>query len=87
MNKLNLFFAILHWIFYPLFMFPVIINAETWFYGTKFSGFDATVIHLSIGITGIVLGYFIYKNQRIAFFGAIGLFLILSINILINHIT
>jgi len=87
MKKFNLIIAILHWIFYPLFLLPVILNAEIWFYGVKFNGLEAIIINSSIAVGGIVLGFFIYKNYRIAFLGAIILFAILSLDIVTNHIT
>jgi len=87
MNKFNLSLAILHWILYPLFMFPVILNAESWFYGIKFNGIDAILIHFAIAISGIILGYFILKQKKIAYFAGIVLFVIVVGDFVINRLT
>ena len=79
--------SILHWIFYSLLLVPVIINAEIWFYGQKFNGDSALMITLSIGISGIILGYFIWKKQKISYYIAVGLFMITLIDVLVNHMT
>ena len=79
--------AISHWIFYGLWIFPVIINAETWFFGVKYSGEWALLIHPPSGILGIVLGIFIIKQKRIAYYVAVALFVFMILNIQINHYT
>ncbi len=49
--------AVLHWVFYGLYVLPIIINPETWFFGEKHSGLVAIMIHLVIGVSGMVTGY------------------------------
>ncbi len=39
-----------------------IINAETWFFGQKFSGVEAFSINGTIGIVGIIVGIAQWKN-------------------------
>lgn len=70
--------------FYGFWVFAILINPETWFFGEKFSGIAALAIHFTIGVSGILLGWFIYKNNKIAYFGALGLFIIALSSILVN---
>ena len=79
--------SILHWIFYPLWTIPIIINAEIWFFGTKFSGDWALLINFSIGILGIILGVLIFKQKKIAYFGEIVLLILIMSDIAINYLT
>lgn len=79
--------AILHWIFYGFWIIPIIINSETWFFGEKFSGYGAIMIHIGIGISGLVLGWLVYKKKKLAYFGGIGLFAVVLSNLLVNHFT
>lgn len=78
--------SILHWIFYGFHIFLVIFNAEIYFYGTKYSGDSAIIIYFTLGISGILIGFFIFKQKRIAYFFSIILFTIILIDILVNHI-
>ncbi len=77
--------AVLHWIFYGLYVLPIIINPETWFFGEKYSGLTAIIIHLVIGILGMMTGYLIYKNYRISYFAGIVLFATVTVSTLVNH--
>lgn len=79
--------AVLHWIFYGFWIFIVIFNAEIYFYGTKFSGDPAIIINFTFGIVGIMLGFFILKRKKIAYFGSLGLFIIVNGSVLVNHLT
>ncbi|MDH3203216.1 MAG: hypothetical protein OEL81_00885 [Nitrosopumilus sp.] len=72
--------AILHWIYYGLTMLIVIINAETWFFGTKINGDPALMLHFSYGISGLIVGYLIYRQKRIAYVLAIILFAFMTIS-------
>ena len=72
--------AILHWIYYGLTILMVIINAETWFFGTKINGVPALILHFSYGITGFILGYLIYRQKRVAYVLAIILFVFMTIS-------
>ena len=72
--------ASLHWIYYGLIVFGVIINAETWFFGMKINGDLALVLHLSYGVGGFVVGYLIYRQKRIAYVLAIILFVFMTIS-------
>jgi len=72
--------ASLHWIFYSMIILVTILNAETWFFGTKISGEFALIIHLSYGISGFVIGYFIYLQKRISYVLAIFLFTFVMIS-------
>lgn len=74
------FIASLHWIYYSLTILMVIINAETWFFGTKINGEPALILHFSYGITGIIMGYLIFKQKRIAYVLAIVLFAFMTIS-------
>ena len=60
--------SILHWIFYGFHIFIVIFNAEIYFYGTKYSGNFAIIIYFTLGISGILIGFFIFKQKKIAYF-------------------
>ena len=71
---ISIVIASLHWIFYSMMVLVAILNAETWFFGTKISGEFALVIHLSYGIGGFVIGYFIYLQKRISYALAVFLF-------------
>lgn len=72
--------ASLHWIYYGLIILGGIINAETWFFGTKINGELALVIHFSYGTSGIVMVYLIYLQKRIAYVLAIFLFAFVMIS-------
>lgn len=72
--------ASLHWIYYSLIILGVIISAETWFFGTKINGELALILHFSYGISGIVVGYLIYRQKRIAYVLAIILFVFVMIS-------
>jgi len=72
--------ASLHWIYYSLIILGVIINAETWFFGTKINGELALILHVSYGISGFILGYLIYLQKRIAYILAIILFAFTTIS-------
>jgi len=73
------FIASLHWIYYSLTILIVIINAETWFFGTKINGELALIIHFSYGVSGIIIGYLIYRQKKIAYVLAIVLFVFVTI--------
>lgn len=79
--------AILHWMFYGFWIIPVIINPEIWFFGEKFSGYDAMAIHFTIGIAGSVLGWLIYRKTKFAYLAGIALFGIVLFSVLVNHLT
>jgi len=72
--------ASLHWIYYSLIILMVIINAETWFFGTKINGEPALIIHFSYGASGIIIGYLIYRQKKIAYVLAIVLFTFVSVS-------
>lgn len=72
--------ASLHWIYYSLIILGVIINAETWFFGTKINGELALILHFSYGISGIIVGYLIYRQKKIAYVLAIILFAFVTIS-------
>ena len=72
--------ASLHWIYYGLTILMVIINAETWFFGTKINGVPTLILHFSYGITGFILGYLIYLQKRVAYVLAIILFVFMIIS-------
>lgn len=76
----------LHWILYGVWIIPIIINAETWFFGVKYSGETAIVIHFGIGLTGMFLGYLIYKKYKLAYIGSACLFGILLFGMVLNHL-
>ncbi len=73
------------WVFYGFWMLPIFLNAETWFYGIKFSGYSAILIHLLIGIVGIFFGWLIHKKKKFAYFGVLVLFLIVLHSIMVNR--
>lgn len=77
--------ASLLWIYYGLIILVVIINAETWFFGTKINGVPAVILHFSYGISGFVLGYLIYRQKRIAYVLAIILFVFVTISLRIQY--
>jgi len=79
--------ASLHLIFYGFWMFIVIFNAEIWYYGTKYSGDSAIMINFTFGIIGMLLGVFILKQKKIAYFGSLGLFIIMIGSVFVNHLT
>ena len=79
--------AILHWIFYGLEIFMIILNAETWFFGEKFNGNSAILIHFLIGFSGIFFGLFIYKKKEFAYVGGLVLFIIVLSSMQVNHFT
>jgi len=72
--------ASLHWIWYSLIISIVIINAETWFFGTKINGEPALILNFSYGISGFIVGYLIYRQKRIAYVLAIILFAFMMIS-------
>jgi len=72
--------ASLHWIYYSLIILGVIINAETWFFGTKINGEFALILHFSYGISGFIVGYLIYRQKKIAYILAIILFAFMTIS-------
>ena len=72
--------ASLHWIWYSLIISIVILNAETWFFGTKINGEPALILHFSYGIIGFIVGYLIYRQKRIAYVLAIILFAFMMIS-------
>ncbi len=72
--------AILHWIYYSLIILIVIINAETWFFGTKINGDFALLLHFTYGISGFIVGYLIYRQMKVAYVLAIVLFAFVSIS-------
>ena len=72
--------ASLHWIYYSLIILGVIINAETWFFGTKINGELALLLHFSYGVSGFIVGYLIYRQKRIAYVLAIILFTFITIS-------
>ena len=72
--------ASLHWIYYSLIILAVIINAETWFFGTKINGELALILHFSYSISGFFMGYLIYRQKRIAYVLAIILFVFVTIS-------
>lgn len=73
--------------FYGLWIFAILLNAETWFFGVKFSGEWALLIHLPSGILGIILGILIIKKKRIAYYAALILFAFIILNIQVNQWT
>ena len=72
--------ASLHWIYYVLIILIVMINAETWFFGTKINGDFALILHLIYGINGLIIGYLIYRQKKIAYVLAIILFVFVTIS-------
>ncbi len=76
----------LHLVFYGFWILPVIINAETWYYGVKFNGEPALIIQFTIGIVGLVLGYFIYKKYRYAYVTSLIPFGIVISSTIVNHL-
>ena len=73
--------ACLHWIYYSLIILLIIMNAETWFFGTKINGELSIILHFSYGITGFIVGYLIYRQKRIAYVLAIILFVFVTISL------
>jgi len=72
--------ASLHWIYYSLIILGIIINAETWFFGTKINGDLALLLHFSYGISGFIVGFLIYRQKRIAYVLAIILFVFVTVS-------
>ena len=72
--------ASLHWIYYSLTILIVIINAETWFFGTKINGDFALLLHFTYGISGFIVGYMIYRRKKVAYILAIVLFAFVTIS-------
>lgn len=72
--------AILHWVYYGMAISIVIINAETWFFGTKINGDFAVILHCVLGISGFVIGYMIWRQKKIAYVLAIMLFAFMTIS-------
>lgn len=79
--------GIAHWVFYSIFILPLIINAEVWFFGIKFNGIAAITLHLSIAGTGMILGYFIYKKRKHSLWAGLGMGLFILIEIFVNYLT
>jgi len=79
--------AISHWIFYGAFMFGIFIDAEAWFFGFKLSGVSAQATVLGIGISGLIIGYFIFIQKKKAYFGAIALTILMGANLAFNYLT
>ena len=75
----------LQWGFYGFWMLAIIINPETWFFGAKFSGMTSLTIHFTIGVSGMLLGWLVYKSNKPAYVGGVVLFLIVLSSLLINH--
>jgi hypothetical protein len=76
--------ASLHWIYYALIILMVIINAETWFFGTKINGDFAFILHFIYGISGFIIGYLIYRQKKIAYVLGIILFIFVTISFRIS---
>ena len=72
--------AILHWAYYGMTILMVIINAETWFFGTKINGNSALILHCIYSISGFTIGYLIYLQKKIAYVLAIILFTFMTIS-------
>ena len=72
--------ASLHWIYYGLTILIVMINTETWFFGTKINGDFALLLHFTYGISGFIVGYLIYRQKKIAYVLAIVLFVLVTIS-------
>ena len=72
--------ASIHWIYYSLIILVTIINTETWFFGTKINGELALILHFSYGMSGIIVGYLIYQQKRMAYVLAIVLFVFMTIS-------
>ena len=69
-------------------MFGILfINAEAWFFGLKFSGESAQVMVSGIGISGLIIGYFIFTQKKKAYFGAIALAILMGTNVAFNYLT
>ena len=72
--------ASLHWIYYGMTILIAIINAETWFFGTKINGDYALLLHLTYGTGGFIVGYFIYRQKKVSYVLAIILFVFVTIS-------
>lgn len=72
--------ASLHWIYYGMTILIVIINAETWFFGTKINGDFALLLHFTYGISGFIVGYLIYRQKKVAYVFGIILFVFVTIS-------
>ena len=72
--------ASLHWIYYGLTILIVIINAETWFFGTKINGDFALLLHFTYGTSRFIVGYLIYRQKKVAYVLAIVLFVFVTIS-------
>ena len=79
--------AAAHWAVYTFFIVPIILNAEIWFFGTKFNGAEAVAIHLLIGGAGIAVGCFIYKKRKHSLWVGLGMAALLFADVLVNHLT
>ena len=80
--------GIAHWVFYTLLILPIIlINAESWLFGIKLSGWESTVFHLLIWGGGITVGYFIYKKRKHSLWAGLGLAVFDLTGVLMNHLT
>lgn len=47
-----------------VFLFFIILNAETWFFCQKFNGEDARLIVIPIAVSGIIIGTLSLKNIK-----------------------
>lgn len=79
--------AVLHWIFYGFLNIMVILHAEIWFYGVKINGHPAITIVSILCISGMLFGFFILKGKRNAYFGSLGIAMIMFGSYLVNHLT
>ncbi len=48
-----------------LFLFMILLNAETWFFGQKYNGVKALAMVVPFEILGIVAGIFFWKNKKV----------------------
>ncbi|MCE2507023.1 MAG: hypothetical protein J4F36_11290 [Nitrosopumilaceae archaeon] len=67
-------------------MLPLLINAETIFFGRKFNGTEALAIHFGIGIIGLIIGYLVFKNKKYSYYYAIILTIIMALMLIINRL-
>ncbi len=47
-----------------IFLFFILLNAETWFFGQKYSGVEALAMMAPFQILGIIAGIFFWKNTK-----------------------
>ncbi len=72
--------ASLHWIYYGMTILITLINAETWFFGTKINGDYALLLHLTYGTSGFIVGYFTYRQKKMVYVLSIVLFVFVIIS-------